>query len=134
MLLWKRYLRGPLPPLLVEIEIRVHQLSYIKFNSGQFSFETFFYIIVNFCFIQPWSEPIFSILVKFFQKWQVLDPPLLLPSLLGEKKILVYWLICIKFNSGQLSFKTFFDIIGKFAFNPEVKLFSHSGALQFFQK
>ncbi len=48
-----------LVPLLGEIEMCVYLLFYMKFNSQQLLFEQFFDIIVNFCSIQPWSEPTF---------------------------------------------------------------------------
>ncbi len=42
----------------------------------------------------------------------------LAPLLGGGIKIRVYWLICTKFNSGQLLFETFFDVIGNFCSIP----------------
>ncbi len=62
VLLWKRYLWGPLPTLWTEIEIRVHWPSSMKFNSGELLFDAVFHIIGNFCCIWSWSEPIFPFL------------------------------------------------------------------------
>ncbi len=63
--------------------------------------------------ICPRSEAgVFSISVHFkFQKYKSLEPQ---APLVGEIDIYIHGLFCTKFNSKQLLFEQFFDIIGNF--------------------
>ncbi len=104
---------SPLAPLLGKIEICVHWLFYIKFNSKQLLFGIFFDIIGNFCRIQPWNESIFTfwcitILSKMASLW---NPP---ASPLQEREKYAYWLFCRKFYSGHFLSAKFVDISGIF--------------------
>ncbi len=55
-----------------------------------------------------------------------------LAPLLGKIDMFVHWLFCTKFNSQQLLFEQFFNIIGNFCnIRPKVNLFSHFNVWQY---
>ncbi len=91
----------------------VRPLTYIqKFNSEQFLFEQFFYIICNFGSVEPSSEPIFPFQhIIIFQKWQSFGPRSSSPGGDTHVRPLTY---VQKFNSEHFLFEQFFDIIRNF--------------------
>ncbi len=105
---------SPLKPPFLETDARNNWLFHTKFNSQQLLFDT----MGNFDSVEPPSESTFPVqYIITFQRWQSFEVP---SSTLGEIEVCDHWLFCTKFNSQQLLFEQFFDIIGNFcSFQPE---------------
>ncbi len=82
----------------------------MKFNSQQLLFEPLFNISGNFGSLQPKNEFTFPFQYNIiFETYQSFDPPSSTPS---RDRDLCPVIFCTKFNSQQLLFEQFFDIIG----------------------
>ncbi len=110
--IWKMEIFGSsLAPLLKKIEICVHWVFCGKFNSEQLLLEAFFNILNPYCLQHStikWTYFLIPVHNKI-SKMEIFGVPL--APFLGEIEISVHWVFCGKFNSEQLLFEGFFEII-----------------------
>ncbi len=103
---------SPLAPLLGTIDMCAHWLYCTKFNAQQLLFEAFFNITDSFGSVEHELNLLshFSAIeyLKHINFWSPLAP------LLGTIDMCAQGLYCTKFNSQQLLFEAFFNIIGSF--------------------
>ncbi len=96
-----------LAKLVGEIDICAGELFCMKFNSEQLLFEAFFDVLRIVGITEPQSESNFPFLyIIRFQMYSSLEPS---SSTLGE--ICIRRLFCTKFNSDQLLFEAFSDVM-----------------------
>ncbi len=98
-----------LVPLQAKLDICTCKIFCRKFKSQQLLFEAFFNIIGIFSSTDSLSESTFPFqYIVIFETWQSLEPDSSIPR--GDKRVRRLS-FCRKFNSQQLLFDAFFDII-----------------------